>query len=283
VLRGCRIPEFQQPGPGRFRVAYSVPDEYHVTATAAGYHDGEAFTPKISQIQTVSGVVVRMRKANPGTSPTIAHQTITGTVTRYGKPLASGWVGLWTLRKTHDSVNAWITRGRTVEGGPVVYASAPIHDGSYTLTVPFQHESWFVVVEEADKAPAPIGPFPVSLNESKTVNIECAEGGRIRGTVTGVPESWRGQAWVVAFGKSGVRAEVQAALDSSFALPPLPPGEYGLKVGHDAYLDPEVPQGEFDKIPKEARERKADPWKNARTVKVEPERDVTGVEVAFPR
>jgi hypothetical protein len=100
--------------------------------------------------------------------------------------------------------------------------------------------------------------------------------------VTGVPDTWKSQAWVVAFSKTGVRAETQAAPDGSFALPPLPPGDYGLKAGHDAYTDHEVPQGDFASIPKEAW-KNADPWKNAKAVKIEPGRDVLGVEIAFPR
>ncbi len=283
VLRGCRIPEFEQPSPGRFRVAYAFPDEYHVTASAQGYHDGEAFTPRITERQTVSGVVVRMRKKLPGTSPTLAQQTIAGRVTRDGKAVASGWVGLWTLRRKHDAVNAEVMRGRTTEGEPIIYASAPVRDGSYTLTVPFQHDRWYMVVEEAGKALTQMGPFPIELNESKTLDIACVEGGRVRGLIQDLPELWRGQAWVVAFSKTGVRAEVQAAADGSFALPPLPPGEYGLKAGHDAYTDPEIPQGDFASIPKSVRERDADPWRNAKCVKVESGRDANVGAMAFPQ
>ncbi len=283
VLRGCRIPEFEQPSPGRFRVAYADPDEYHVTASAQGFHDGEAFTPKIAVRQTVSGVIVRMRKKTPGTSPTIAHQTLTGRVTRDGKAVASGWVSLWMLRRKHNTINADVMRGRTTEGDPVIYASAPVRDGSYTLSVPFQHERWYIVVEEAYQALTQVGPFPIELNESRTLDITCTEGGRIRGVIRGLPELWRGQAWVVAFGKTGVRAEVQAGPDGSFALPPLPPGEYGLKAGHDAYTDSEIPQGDLASIPKSAWERDADPWKNAQCVQIEPGRDVDKVELEFPR
>jgi hypothetical protein len=280
VLRGCRIPRFEQPEPGTFRVAYSFPDEYHITATAEGYHDGEAFTPKISERQTVSGVVVRMRRKTPSTLPTLPRQAIAGKVTRDGKSVESGWIGLWELPRRKSSVNAYIMRGRTTEGDGVVYARALIRDGAYELTVPFQDERWYVVVEEPGKALTQVGPVPVHLNESKRLEIACVEGARIRGTVRDVPDAWRGQTWVVAFSKTGIRAEAQVSPGGAFVLPPLPPGEYGLKAGTDAYMDPEVPQGRD--IPKEAWEREAEPWKNARVVTLESGRDVDGVKVAFP-
>jgi hypothetical protein len=281
VLRGCRIPRFEQPEPGAFRVAYSFPDEYHITATATGYHDGEAFTPKISERQTVSGVVVRMRRKTPSASPTLPRQTITGKVTRGGKPVASGWVGLWELPRRKNSVNSYIMRGRTMEGDGVVYARALIRDGSYELTVPFQSDRWYVVAEEPGKALTQVGPVPISLNESKRLDIACVEGTRIRGKVQDIPEAWRGQAWVVAFNRTGVRAEAQASPDGGFVLPPLPPGEYGLKAGTDAYMDPEVPQGRD--IPKEAWEREAEPWKQAKIVRIQPGYDIDEVEIVFPR
>jgi len=64
------------------------------------------------------------------------------------------------------------------------------------------------------------------------------------------------------------------------ALEHLPPGDYGLKVGHDAYEDSEVPHG--PNIPEEAWKKPADPWQQAKVVKVEAGRDVKGMELELP-
>jgi hypothetical protein len=61
VLRGCRS-DFEQTQPGRFRASFPTPDEYHLTFTAAGYHDAEAYTPKVTELKTVGGIVARMKK-----------------------------------------------------------------------------------------------------------------------------------------------------------------------------------------------------------------------------
>ena len=147
VLRGCRS-DFEQTQPGRFRASFPTPDEYHLTFTAAGYHDAEAYSPKVTELKTVGGIVARMKKKTDGSTPTIAPQTISGTVSREGRPVQSGWVGLWALRRPRNTVNSPVMRDRTVAGDPIVYASAAIHEGSYHLEVPFQSEAWYVVVEE---------------------------------------------------------------------------------------------------------------------------------------
>ena len=58
-----------------------------------------------------------------------------------------------------------------------------------------------------------------------------------------MPPGWEGHVWVVAFSQTAVREEVRIARDGTFTLPPLPPGEYGLKAGHDAFEYPEVYPG----------------------------------------
>ncbi len=282
ALRGCRS-DFEQTEPGRFRATFPVPDEYHLTFSAAGYLDAEAFTPKVTELTTISGIVARMRKKAEGLSSEIAKRTISGTVMRNGKPVKSGWVGLWSIPKLNNAVNAWVMRGRTVVGAPLTYESAPIQDGSYRLDVPFQRDAWYVVAEEPDHALTQIGPVAIGLNEHKTLDITCVEGGVIRGRVRGVPSGWEGHVWVVAFSKTAVQAEAQAEATGAFLLPPLPPGEYGLKVGHDAYEDAETYPGALALQHREAFQQTADPWKRAKVVKVQARRDTEGVEVEFPR
>jgi hypothetical protein len=222
VLRGCRS-DFEQSEPGRFRASFPDPDEYHLTFTAAGYHDAETYTPKVTELKTISGIVTRMKRKTDGSALVVARQTIAGAVTRDGRPVQAGWVCLWALRRPSNAPNAPVMRGRTAVGTPIPYASAPIRDGSYSLDVPFQSETWYVVAEEPGQPVTQVGPIAMALNQNRTVNIACAPGGRIRGRVEGVPPGWKGHVWVVAFSRTAVREEVRVARDGTFTLPSLRP------------------------------------------------------------
>ena len=282
VLRGCRS-DFEQTQPGQFRASFPTPDEYHLTFTAAGYHDAEVYTPRVTELKTIGGIVARMKKQTNGSTPTIAPQSISGTVSRDGRPVQSGWVGLWALRRPTNAVNTPLMRGRTVVGDPIPYASAAIHGGSYSLDAPFQSETWYVVVEEPGHSLTQVGPVPIALKQQKTLNITCTQGGQVRGRVKGIPAGWEGHIWVVAFSKTAVQAEVRIEPSGQFTLPSLPPGEYGLKAGHDAYDDAEVYPGKLAMEHPESLKESADPWKRAKVVTIESGRDSAMVEVEFPR
>ncbi|HEX5445350.1 MAG TPA: carboxypeptidase regulatory-like domain-containing protein, partial [Pirellulales bacterium] len=83
VLGGCRASDFEQPEKGHFRVPYSQPSDYHLAFSAVGYHDAEAFTPKVATLEAIGGLVVRMRKKAAGSKDSVAHQTISGVVTNH--------------------------------------------------------------------------------------------------------------------------------------------------------------------------------------------------------
>ena len=251
---------FEQTEPGQFRASISDPGEFRLTFTAAGYQDAEVHPPTVTELKFIEGIVVLMKKKAHGPAPAIVGRTITGTVTREGRPVRSGWVALWTLTKPMNVVNAPIMRGRTVVESPRIFA-APLRDGAYTLDVPFPRATWYVVVEEPGYPLTQVGPIPIALNEKKTLDIACTEGGRIRGRVKDAPPGWEGHLWVVAFSKTAVREETRVAPDGTFSLPRLPPGEYGLKVGHDAYEDAEVYPGRLFRDHPEAFKETADPWK----------------------
>ncbi len=104
-----------------------------------------------------------MRKKAEGLSSEIAKQTISGTVTRDGRPVKSGWAGLWAIPKPHNTANAAVMRGRTVVGQPLAYASAPIVGRRYRVDLPFQSDGWYVVAEEPDHAPTQTGPVAIAL------------------------------------------------------------------------------------------------------------------------
>jgi RNA polymerase sigma factor (sigma-70 family) len=272
---------FEQPERGWFRAFFDGTGEFRLTFSATGYEDAEIDVPRVTERKTIGGILVLLRAKIEGVAPALAGRTISGTVTRAGRPVPFGWVVLRSLTKPMDAVNAPVMRGRTVVGPPRQFA-VPIRDGSYTLDVPFESESWYVVVEEPGHALTQVGPIAIAPIERKMLDIACREGGRIRGRVKGVPPGWEGNVWVVAFSKTAVREEARVARDGTFALPPLPPGEYGLKVGHDAYDDAEVFPGSLLNVHPEAFEQTADPWKRATVVTVKAGQETAGVEVEFP-
>lgn len=252
-----------------------------MTLSAAGYEDAESFTPKVTELKTIEGIVVKLKKKAAITRANVPRQRIGGVVTCRGEPVKTGWVGLWAVRRKMNVMNAYILRGRTVTGDPVVYARAPIRDGKYSLDVPFQDKEWYVVAEAPGQPLKQIGPIAVELNEEKALDIACTAGGSIAGRVQHVPEGWRGHFWVVAFTKTGVRYETRVREDGSFLLASLPPGEFGLKVGHDAYNDAEVPRDRRN-LTEEDWKKLADPWKRATIVNVKQGQRVSGIELELP-
>jgi Carboxypeptidase regulatory-like domain len=280
VLSGCWSAAFQQPKDGQFRIPYSRPDSYHLTFSARGYHDAEAYTPKVRQLEKITGIDIKLKKNVDGTVPELSQQTIAGTVTRQGKPVKTGWVGLWMMPRQYDRVSPHMLRGRTVVGDPAVYESAAIRDGKYLLNVRFQDDDWYVAAEEPGQPVTVVGPIKIKLNEKKQLDITCTEGGSIRGRVKNVPAGWEGNLCAVAFTKNAIQAEARVNASGRFSFPQLPPGEYGLKVGHDGYHDPDVPQGAD--IPKEMWELKPEPWKRAKVVTVSAGHETSGVELELP-
>jgi hypothetical protein len=271
-LKGCQITRLEQPEPGRFRIAYYTPAEYHLSLHAAGYQEAEAFTPKLARRRTISGLDVRMTKERDGPRPSRLTRRLAGRVTRDGRPVAAGWAALWS-----GSGLTGLLRGRTVVVSPPVWSRATIRDGAYSLDVPSASSNWYVVVEEPGQPPTQVGPIAILEDAEKTLDVACVAGGAIRGRVMNVPPGWAGHWWVVAFTDTSLRAEARVAADGQFTLSRLAPGEYGLKVGHDAYDDADVPRG-FPTPPL----WQAEPWSRVRKVTVHPGREVEGVDLALP-
>ena len=55
-----------------------------------------------------------------------------------------------------------------------------------------------------------------------------------------VPAGWEGHLWAVAFNKTGIIVDTRVNPDGTYCFQHLPPGKYGLKVGHNAYYDSEL-------------------------------------------
>jgi hypothetical protein len=213
-----------------------------------------------------------MRRERDGPHSSRPTRRLSGRVTRDGRPVAVGWAALWRA-----SGLTGLLRGRTVVAPPVVYAHGPIRDGAYRLDVPYASSDWYVVVEESGQPPTQLGPVPIVEEADKTFDIACITGGGIRGQVTDVPPGWAGHLWVVAFTETSLRAEARIDADGRFSFAMLAPGEYGLKVGHDAFDDSDVPRG-FPTPPL----WHADPWMRARKVSVAAGREIEGVELTLP-
>ena len=69
-------------------------------------------------------------------------------------------------------------------------------------------------------------------------------------------------------GENVIRREARVGRDGRFHLDGPPPGRYGLKVGHDAYRDPHIPEiggiGQ-ERTPQQRAlwRKKAEPWQGA--------------------
>ena len=189
VRGGCKTSNFEQPKTGEFRVPYNFPNEYTLTFSAVGYHDAEFITPPIILLNPINGIAIKLTKDKPGTRPVTQKQHVFGSVTRDGKPIKNGWVGLWALRRPVNVVNAHIVRGRTTTSDPAVYSSVPIRDGAYNIEVPFQDERWYIVFEEPGGAVTQVGPLAVAANEERKLDIVCAKGGDLSGRVEKVPDA----------------------------------------------------------------------------------------------
>jgi hypothetical protein len=209
---------------------------------------------------------------------------VKGLVSRGGKPVGGGRVGGWLKRRREmDRVNVGIMRGRTLPIGGYEFARTTVNsDGTFALEN-LKAGTWFFLYEELTGPPMIVGPVTIT-NKDRTliVNIALKEGGAIEGRVADVPAAMAGQIWVIAFDPTIQRREVVVSTDGSFSLGDLPAGRYGLKAGHDAYIDPHVARSKpGEKSDPRDFERPAEPWQGAVVVTVEPGQTVRGVVVDF--
>jgi hypothetical protein len=246
------------------------------------------FLGKLAAKQNLSAVVVKLAR-EAGTKAKEETTRVTGVVTQGGKPVAGGGrVGGWQKRaKEFNRPNVTIERGRTIPMEGFEFAWSRVGpDGTYAL----EHLKagpwfgpWYFVYEEPGRAPAVVGPIKItSQDRALTVDIPFVDGGAIEGRVTKVPAAMAGQVWVIAFDAGVIRREVLAAADGTFGLDNLAPGRYGLKAGHDAYVDPHVPRWKEGETRDPAMwQKSAEPWEGAVTVTVEPGRTSRGVVIDF--
>jgi len=223
VLNGCQSPEFEQEADGSFRLPYEVPDEYHLTLSADGYQDTEAFTPPVARLQPVDGIVVRMRKVSSAARTQVAKQSIQGSVTCDGRSVKSAWVALRSVRRQPNRANVAICCGRTITSEGNIIATAAVCDGTYCLNVPYQRDDWIVEVELPGRRRTQIANVSIALNENKRLDIAYPRCGSISGHLKGIAPAWANDTQVVAFTRIGLHFETPVGPDGSFCFRQLPP------------------------------------------------------------
>ena len=270
--------------PGRFRASFPTPDEYHLTFTAAGYHDAEAYTPKVTELKTVGGIVARMKKKTDGSTPTIAPQSISGTVTprrpagsiRLGRPVGiEATPERGQLPRSCGNAPSWASRVPT--------PAPPFTTDLITSTCPSRARPGTSSSRSQATRSRRSGRSR-SLSKSRRRSTSPAPKGAASaaGSRTYPPD---GKDTFGSSPSARPQSRRKRAVEPSgqFTLPSLPPGEYGLKAGHDAYDDAEVYPGKLAIEHPESFKETADPWKRAKLVTVKPGRDSDVVEVEFPR
>jgi len=284
VLNGCRSSRFKQHHPGEFVVGYWYPTEYHLTVSATGYNDAEAFTSPLTSLQQIDDIVVIMTKTGSTSEgePQLRQQ-IHGVVRNHHQFGAGAKVALWSLPDEKNAGNVKIIRGRTTVGDGFVDASAMLEDGRFSLNVPYQRDDWYVLVETPSAVVSLHGPIAVAKGEMKSLEVMPQSPGGLRGFVTN-HFSLSVPIYAVLFSDLGIQYETRVRADGHFAFADVYPGNYGLKVGCDLILDTEVPDGSAS-VPMEKRlenyRKLSQPWTRAKRVVVHEGQVLDGIEVDF--
>ncbi len=287
----CRGLTFDKAKIGEFRAPLSRRGGFVLTVSADGYNPAEQFVPA-SLGTPAAPLVIRLRKEDPSrreqTSAGLTASSqgrLHGKILRHGKPVPGAWVSLWpAYSKEENLVNATVLRGRGVPHLAYGFLKClTAADGTYSLDLP-DAGRWYVMAETPQGTPAIAGPLTTAAKEDRTLDIACIEGGTIHGRIRNVAPDLRPQLWVVAFDQGIFKTEVRVNADGSFTIPQLPPGKYGLKVGHDGYEEPELPWGRIMHRPDKDKlfDTLHTPWKGAVVVNVQPEKSTEDVELDLP-
>lgn len=274
---GCGEVRFDQPRPGEFRASVSSAGEKHLTLFADGYEYAQEYV--LGNIDDDTQIVtVKMRRK--GSMASVSPQRIRGVVRSDGRPVGGVWVSLWQKKEEWNAINAGMERGRTIDFTYRPFAIDVLTDdeGAYLLDVADPGE-YFVVATPREGAIASSPPLTINANQELACDLELKPGGTIRGRVVGVSPELAPRLWVVAFGHAPYRAEAHVDRDGTFELTGVPAGEIGLKVGHEGYLDNDVPRYPWKA---DDHELPSTPWQRTVRVQVEAGRTASGVTLELP-
>lgn len=272
ILDGCHASNANQIQPGLFSLTYSKPREYHLTVIADGYEEGEAYTPSVTTLLPIDGIVVKLkRKGSIANAPVVAKQTIVGTIQLGGEPIDAVRAAIWTKPRATDIVNANVIRGRTSIGDGYVWDTQMLNHGEFTLDVSHPADHWYVLVETPKRVVALEGPFAISTGETKSIELHSRRSGSLRGEVRSDQPAIGESLYAILFSDLGLQYETRVAVDGSFEFLSIFPGSYGLKIGTDAIIDSEIPGHNEDLSEEECwkwNQVPSDPWKRAIKVEV---------------
>jgi len=268
-------------GAGRFRISLAEPAQdyagFHITFSANQYEDAEHHTPRITPDSDFPDVVIKLKrkKITVEDKRVKVGEGFRGKVMHQGKPVSSGVVTLCRMVKDMNVINGYVLRGRVTTPAYMELATTTLEHGSYEIAA-YSPGKYFLTIYLPGEAPTITDVVSLGSGEWKQFDINTRPPGSIAGSVKDIPAEAKGYLWVVAFNKTGYRAETSVDNKGAFHFRALPPGDYGLKVGHDGMRDhdAEVPfpqnpdQKKFEEYKKKA-DAPSNPWLRAKEVKVE--------------
>lgn len=270
--------DWEQPETGRFCIHYDESGELQITATAGGYRPGELLLPSMAAPLDLEDIVVRLNRADSAAA-TDAAAKVRGKVAIDGRPCTEGWASICYPKPEADTLNVELCRCCPVPQGASAYCEVELDiDGTFTFDHVLPAARALLVIAVPGRAPH-VQKLSLAVGARPMLDIALQPGAAIRGRVTGVPEAMRGRLFVVAFDQYVVRRDVRIAVDGSFAVTNLPPGSYGLRVGHD---DAELLAEAWPEVyGDESNEEEARPWAGVELLHVKAGQTLTGVTVPY--
>lgn len=269
-------------------MTYSDPFEHRLRLTAEGYEERTQFFSH-DELRSAAEIEIALTPletddAGVHDSANPAPDVLRGRVLHEGKPVADGWLRVEIPLEECDIWNVRLVRGCPVPVGTgTIERVAIATDGSFELKS--VHPGFAYLVADVPGLPLQVRATQILPHEAwpdgrPEFQFEAVPPGKIQGSVQDVPPMMRGRLWAVAFDEAVVRRAVRIRADDTFVFEGLPPGDYGIRVGHDSWSRL---QGNYPEIfPKDAEEPiTAQPWTGIEPIHLAPGATVDSIEVRF--